>query len=55
MAKITLGDLAVMVAKGFSSVDERFDQLEVKIDSLEASHDRRLRMLEKRVFPIKSV
>ena len=54
MTKITIDDLVVMIAKGFSAVDERFNQLEVKMDSLEARHDRRLRLLENRVFPIKS-
>ena len=69
MKEITVDDLARMIAKGFSAVDERFDRLEARMDrfegrmdgfekrtdALEVSHDRRLRILEKHVFGLKSV
>ncbi len=32
---MTIDDLAVMVAKGFSRVDERFDKLEGRMEKLE--------------------
>lgn len=61
MAKITIDDLAVMMAKGFSAVDERFDRLEARMDrfekrtdELETSHGRRLSILENHVFGLKS-
>lgn len=49
----TIDDLAIMIAKGFSAVDERFDRLEAKMDDVEARHDQRLRLLEKHVFHTK--
>jgi hypothetical protein len=54
MKKITIDDLAVMIAKGFSAVDKRFDRMEAKLDDLEAHHDRRLRLIEKIVLLKKS-
>ncbi len=57
----TIDDLAIMIAKGFSAVDARFDRLEarmdrfdIKVDDLESSHERRLSILENKVFSLNS-
>lgn len=37
--EVTTNDLAIMMAKGFERVDNRFDTLETKIDRLEIKVD----------------
>lgn len=48
--KITIDDLALMVAKGFSSMEERFDaKLDFKIDALEVKMDKGFDDVNKRL------
>ena len=39
MGKVTIDDLAIMVQKGFSIIDEKFDHLEGKVGHLETRFD----------------
>ncbi|MEK7615853.1 MAG: hypothetical protein AAB420_01425 [Patescibacteria group bacterium] len=50
--KREVGDLAAMTARGFRSVDERFDQVDRKIDKLTTiseNHEKRIKRVEKAV------
>ncbi len=67
--KITIDDLAIMVANGFSSMEERldfkidglrdemnerFDQVDKRFDRIEDQHGRRLDTLESRTITLKN-
>lgn len=45
-SKITIDDLALMIARGFRSVDDRFEQLEQRVDAFEVKINNRVDELE---------
>jgi peptidoglycan hydrolase CwlO-like protein len=47
--KITIDDLAIMVAKGFTKIDERFDKVDERFDKI----DERLNIAEKDINEVK--
>lgn len=65
---VTIDDLAIMVAKGFSRMDERFegvedkfeavnkrlDDIDYRLGKIESNHERRLDILEDRMAVIKT-
>lgn len=61
MAKksVTIEDLAVMVKKGFDSVDKRFDGMDDRLDRIEklilADHKRRIERLEDQVKDLRDL
>jgi archaellum component FlaC len=61
MAKknVTIEDLAVMVKKGFDSVDKRFDGVDERLDRIEklilADHKRRIERLEEQVKDLRDL
>jgi archaellum component FlaC len=61
MAKksVTIEDLAVMVKKGFDSVDKRFDGIDDRLDRIEklilADHKRRIERLEDQVKDLRDL
>ena len=61
MAKksVTIEDLAVMVKKGFDSVDKRFDGVDDRLDRIEklilADHKRRIERLEEQVQDLRDL
>jgi archaellum component FlaC len=61
MAKksVTIEDLAVMVKKGFDSVDKRFDGVDDRLDRIEklilADHKRRIERLEDQVQDLRDL
>ena len=61
MAKknVTTEDLAVMVKKGFDSVDKRFDGIDDRLDRIEklilADHKRRIERLEDQVKDLRDL
>jgi hypothetical protein len=61
MAKknVTIDDLAVMVKKGFDTVDKRFDGIDDRLDRIErlilADHKRRIERLEDQVRDLRDL
>jgi len=51
---VTLDDLAVMVAKGFNAVDERFNKLEGEMQALRSSVNNYLELSDKRYLELKA-
>ena len=57
-SQITIDDLALMIGKGFSGVDERFDRMENEIVLIKERLDRiemKLDSLERRIFAIEDI
>lgn len=50
----TLDDLAVMVAKGFEGVNERFDKIEGEMQALRSSVNNYLELSDKRYLELKA-
>jgi archaellum component FlaC len=57
--KVTTEDLALMVKKGFDSVDKRFDGVDDRLDRIEklilADHKRRIERLEEQVKDLRDL
>ena len=52
--KVTTDDLAVMVAKGFSRMDQRLDDIDYRLGKIESNHERRLDLLEDKMQVVKT-
>jgi archaellum component FlaC len=57
--KVAIGDLAVMVKRGFDGVDKRFDGVDDRLDRIEklilADHKRRIERLEDQVKDLREL